>query len=435
MRATMSKEGKDLTAPDWAGATGIDERKFCRDFSVQHPLLYSEGHFFSTEGMEPEDRIRKYVYDYVACYYSSDLHRIVSGLVEALKLEYHRERFPVEESVIHFANGTFRLYEGLSPQKEPCRYRLPVNYNPDAPRPALWLKFLEELLEPEDIPTLQEFMGYCLVPVNYAQKMLILVGSGGEGKSRIGVVMSHLLGECMCNGSLTKLEKSPFARADLQNRLVMVDDDLQMEALTTTGHIKSIVTAEQRMDLERKGIQSYQGTLFCRLMAFGNGSLRSLHDRSYGFFRRQIILTVKARDPKRRDDPFLAQRLRKELEGIAQWALNGLERLIQQDMQFTISPRALQNLQQAESEGNNALDFMDSQGYIRLDPMSEVTCRRLYSIYCEWCDDNSLTPLSSKTFTASLVSAAHRYNIIYSNHIPGGNGRQVRGFRGLRGLV
>ena len=435
MRAKLKKTVAEEDRPGWATEREIDEARFCRDFAACHPTAYAEGRFFSINGAQTEEQMRKKIYDYLSQYYATDLHRLVSGLLETMKLELRQEEFHQRETVIHVNNGTLRLDTGLSPHKEPCRCRLPVNYDPQAPRPERWLGFLEDLLEPEDIPTLQEFMGYCLVPVNYAQKMLLIVGSGGEGKSRVGVVLSRLLGEGMCNGSLTKLERDRFARADLQNRLVMVDDDLQLEALTTTGNIKTVITAEQRMDMERKGIQSYQGTMFCRLMAFGNGNLRSLHDRSHGFFRRQIILTARPRQPDRVDDPFLGQLLCRELEGILLWALEGLERLICSDMRFTVSPRAAANLEDARSEGNNTLAFLESTGYIRLDPLGEITARHLYSIYTDWCEDNTLIPLSAMSFVRAVNAESWRYGFTYSNHIPGGTGRQVRGFRGIRAMV
>ena len=70
------------------------------------------------------------------------------------------------------------------------------------------------------------------------------------------------------------------------------------------------------MDLERKGIQSYQRQLYVRFICFGNGALTSLHDRSDGFFRRQIVLTTKDKPEDRVDDPFLADKLVEEKEGI-----------------------------------------------------------------------------------------------------------------------
>ena len=54
------------------------------------------------------------------------------------------------------------------------------------------------------------------------------------------------------------MENNRFARADLERRLRMIDDDMDMNALPKTNYIKTIVTAEAKLDLERKGVQSYQ---------------------------------------------------------------------------------------------------------------------------------------------------------------------------------
>ena len=45
-----------------------------------------------------------------------------------------------------------------------CQNRLPVKYDPKAATPDRWLTFLHELLDDADIPTLQEYLGYCLIP-------------------------------------------------------------------------------------------------------------------------------------------------------------------------------------------------------------------------------------------------------------------------------
>lgn len=423
----------DVQLPCWAGHRQIDEQLFCQEFGQIYNLCYTEGAFFCWKGMLPEEQVKKLIYDSIKPYYSTNLAAKTNRLLESLKMELCRESLPLSDALILCANGAYNVVTGrFCNELPPCRFRLPVNYNEKAPKPELWQQFLRDLLEPEDILTLQEFLGYCLLPINYGQKMLLILGRGGEGKSRIGVVASKLFGPAMVNGSLTKLEKNPFSRADLQHRLLMVDDDLQLEALTTTGNIKSIITAEHNMDLEKKGVQSYQGRLFCRLMAFGNGNLRSLHDRSYGFFRRQIILTTRPRPEDRQDNPFLAQEMVGELEGILLWCIEGLNRLLDNDLHFTISSRARRNLQEAIQEGNNALEFLASQGYIRLDPEAEISTRRLYSIYTDWCQDNTLTPLSARTFCSVLQAEAHRFGLTYTNRIAGGNDRLVRGFRGIR---
>ena len=91
---------------------------------------------------------------------------------------------------------------------------------------------------------------------------MVIKGNGGEGKSQIGAVLAAIFGTNMKDGSIGKISENRVARADLEHILLCVDDDMRMEALRQTNYVKSIVTAQGKMDLERKGKQSYQGWMF-----------------------------------------------------------------------------------------------------------------------------------------------------------------------------
>ena len=294
---------------------------------------------------------------------------------------------------------------------------------------------LSDLLEPEDILTLQEYLGYCLIPTNRGQVMMLLKGNGGEGKSRIGVVMQKLLGSNLKNGSIAKVERSPFARADLEHELLMVDDDMKLEALQSTHYLKSLITAEMPMDLERKGEQSYQGKMYVRFLAFSNGDLESLYDHSDGFYRRQLILSVKKKPPNREDDPFLADKLCGEIEGIFLWCLEGLRRLQSSNFRFTESSQTKANREDARREADNVLLFLRSEGYIRLKADSAVTSANLYAIYCLWCGDNAYTPRSARTVSMTLKKHADEFGLEHDNHIQNALGKRVNGFWGIEALV
>ena len=418
--------------PEWVDGKKINEVLFCREFLEEHPMVSVGGAFFTVEGLvSDENLLKKQIYDKIKYHITTGLWKKVSNLVEVLRMECCVDTLPLHEDRIHMANGTLFLDSSFSEEKGFCRNRLPVAYNPDAAEPVQWLALLSQLLYPEDIPTLQEFFGYCLIPSTRGQKMLLLTGKGGEGKSRVGIVLQSLLGGNMKTGSISKVENSPFARADLQNMLVMVDDDMKMEALTQTNNIKAIVTAELPMDLEKKGQQSYQGDLRVRFLAFGNGTLQALHDRSFGFFRRQIILEARERDPNRKDDPYLAERLCAEKEGIFLWALAGLQRLIRNGFQFTLSDRASANMDAAVADGNNIVEFMKSEGYFRLKADSEVSSRDFYDVYRQWCEDNALNPLAQKTLCSYLKQNESLYNLEYTNKVHIGGGRYARGFLGI----
>lgn len=418
--------------PKWLEGKRINEVKYADMLRLERPMIWQEGAFFDVNGrVYDENELRQRIFRDIRDYVTDKAPAKVESILQTFRMTCGNEKLDVEETVIHVANGTYRINEGFSPFRHICRFRLPVNYNEHSPNPHKWMAFLEELLEEEDILTLQEFMGYCLIPTNAAQKMLIITGRGGEGKSRIGCVMRGLLGENMNVGSIGKLESSPFARADLEHKLLLVDDDLKMERLPSTNYIKTIITAEQPMDLERKGIQSYQGRLYARLMAFGNGTLRAANDGSYGFFRRQIILSTKPKRPDRVDNPFLGQELLAERDAIFLWCLSGLYRLMDQDFQFTHSKRARTNLTEAMNESNPVASFLRSKSYLLYGQDQYASTRQLYKTYRDWSEDNGMSPISMEGFAKLMYQEAESMGLEFTFNIPVGNGKRARGYKGI----
>ena len=295
----------------WIDKNGkVVEGAFCAWFLQKHPLMCLDQKLFDLDGEVNEERLRHEIHQEIRSAARNDTAKKTKRIVEAIKMETYHEEWDIQLDRIHLKNGTYYLDErGFVPEKELCLNRFPVEYLPDAPAPGTWLDFLNGLLMPEDIPTLQEYLGYLLIPSTKAQKMMILTGRGGEGKSRIGLVIKKLMGDSVQMESIHRLETNRFASANLEHKLVMVDDDLQMTALPDTRNVKSIVTAEDKTCIERKGKQATQGRLYVRLLCFGNGNLIAVNDSSDGFWRRQILISVKDRDPDRVDDPFLIDKM------------------------------------------------------------------------------------------------------------------------------
>lgn len=333
--------------PAWFDGKKINETVFCEEFLRDYPMVTVNDAFFTVNGrVHDENRLKKVIYDRIKYYVTSGVAKKVTNLLDVMRMECCTAKLSLYQDRIHVANGTYYLNGTFSPEKDFCRNRLPVAYNPDAPQPVTWLHFLSQLLEPEDILTLQEFMGYCFIP-------------------------------------------------------------------------------------STKGQQSYQGDLYVRFIGLGNGVLQSLYDRSVGFFRRQIILSTKEKDPNRKDDPYIAEKMCAEAEGIFLWALEGLHRLIDNDYKFTVSQSAQDNMDAAVSDGNNIIEFLSSEGYIRFKADYEVSSKDLYAVYKLWCDDNALSSLSQKSFCSFLKQNESRYNIEYTNKVNIGGGRYARGFVGI----
>ncbi|MDO5326911.1 MAG: phage/plasmid primase, P4 family [Clostridia bacterium] len=425
------------TDPTWYDGKAISVPQFCQEFLRERHLAYVGNSFFTEDGLLSDLSIlRRQIFEELAPYVKSGVSRKIDNIVNLLKLQARVDDQPPQTDRIHVLNGTLYLDGTFTKEKnETVRSRFPVRYDPDAKPPERWLKFLSELLWPEDIPTVQEFIGYCLIPSNAGQKMLLIKGNGGEGKSQIGNLLSVLFGINAKNGSVAKVSENQFARADLEHIHLMIDDDTRLEALKQTNYVKSIVTAKGKMDLERKGQQSYQGWMTARIMAFSNGNLASLYDQSDGFFRRQLILETKRKPQDRIDDPFLSEKFCEELEGIFLWAFEGLQRLVKNHFQFTVSDRARLVWETVKKEANNIELFMDSTGYIIRGSDHSASTKKLYDTYCSWCDANAYSPVKQKTFSAHLNANTEKYGIQSTNHLFDARGKEVRGYKGISSIV
>ena len=435
--AKKPKKQHNTPARNWVGDNGkIIEPLFADYFLSLHPMRCFQGRLFTVDGMiEDEAPLKKEIYEQVRYYATTSIARRIEHIMQAIKLACASEPPEIQTDRIHVRNGTYFVDGHFTPEKEYCMNRLPIAYVPEAPAPTRWLQFLNELLYEEDIPALQEYIGYCLLPVTKAQKMLLMVGKGGEGKSRIGLILRELFGSSMYTGSLQKVETNRFARADLEYKLLLVDDDMKTEALPQTNNIKTLVTLEDKIDIERKGQQSVQGTLYVRFACFGNGSLHALYDKSNGFYRRQLILTTKDKPLSRVDDPDIAEKMAAEVEGILLWTFEGLQRLVKNGFQFTESDRAKRNRELVKRDNNNVFDFLESEGYIRLKADACTSSKELYEVYKMWCEENSLNAIKSRGFSDALIANQRRYNLESTNNIVNSSGRRVRGFVGIEALV
>ena len=423
--------------PVWFNGKAINEAIFCQQFLISHPLAYTDGAFFTVEGrMMDESVLQGEIFDMLQSCATSSVTKKIGNIIDLLKITARVDEIVPQDDRIHLANGTLMLDGDFLPYKDQIvRSRFPIQYNPQAGLPERWLRFLGEVLYPEDIPTLQEFIGYCLIPSNKGQRMMIIKGSGGEGKSQIGTVISRLFGCNAKDGSVGKVSENRFARADLEHIHIMIDDDMRMEALKQTNYVKSLVTAQGKMDLEKKNKQSYQGWMYARLLAFSNGDLQALYDRSDGFYRRQLILTTREKPTDRVDDPDIARKMCGELEGIFLWAFEGLKRLAANQFHFTESPRAKSNREIVRQDANNLIQFMASEGYIKLWYGQSISSQELYRIYTIWCNENALPALKPRTVSDFLVANQKKYDLEYTNNAVNAAGRRVRGFKGIKAIL
>lgn len=159
---------------------------------------------------------------------------------------------------------------------------------------------------------IEEMIGYCLHRNCRYQKMFLLSGFGKNGKSTLIDMIINLMGEENISAlSLTDLQDK-FKKAELQDKLVNICDDLSNEFIKDSQDFKKIITGGI-MTLERKNQHPFKYRNYAKLIMAANEIPKS-SDKSEGYYRRFIIVPLKAKfDSSNADfDPNIADKVQSE---------------------------------------------------------------------------------------------------------------------------
>ena len=162
MAAAISPRPDNTGTPVWMEGKRINEILFCEEFLRMVSMRCIGGKFFTVDGqVENEETLQYAVMEYAKPYLTTGVSKKVNQLIDTMRIVARSEPLPVQTDRIHVANGTVFLDRRFTEEKEFCINRLPVRYDRSAPMPEAWLRFLSDLLYPEDIPTLQNTWVIC----------------------------------------------------------------------------------------------------------------------------------------------------------------------------------------------------------------------------------------------------------------------------------
>jgi len=277
--------------------------------------------------------------------------------------------------------------------------KLPINYDPEADCPKI-KQFLEEVAHPEDIPLIQEIIGYTLFPGYPFHKAVMLHGGGANGKSTFLELLKNFVGAKNTSGvQLQKLDDDKFARAELYGKMTNICADLPPKRLYYTGVFK-MLSGGDMVEAERKYQDPFRFNNRAKLL-FSANELPPTSDLTDAYFRRWLIIdfpnTFKGSDA----DPNLLSKLTTdgELSGLFNWALEGLERLLEQGG-FTKSTAQEEIKDRWIKETDSLRSFVMAK--VEEDEENYVSKDAFMIEYKKWCKSNNLGPVSKEKIGRDL---------------------------------
>lgn len=421
---------------DDKGKLKLDDGIFARLYMKYNEIVFANGAFYSPNGMQSVGLIQNEVLESLSQKSTLDIARNTKKVVDALKMTAYVDNFDFADTMlIPFANGDMDLTNPSKwvfnhGEKRSVPYRLPVDFIPlDKPAKTPYFnKWLSDLFTPEDITTIQEYIGYCLLPTTRGQKCLLLIGDGGIGKSVISDILTAIFGKSLTAPNDTQqFLADKFKLAELENQLVFYEDDLSDKHLEETGVFKKLITNQTYLTADRKNEQPFKFKPYCRFIMCGNDMIYSKYDKTDGFYRRLLPIKVKPKDPKRKNIPDMGARVAREAEGIIQWALIGLKRLLDNNWQFTVSERSEEYLTGYKEIADHFPSFIEDVLDFGTDGRDFTTTEILFA-YNNWCRLNAITACSDKVLTRWLANNEESYNLVRTQNISR-NGKRVRGYK------
>lgn len=310
------------------------------------------------------------------------------------------------KTLVNLRNGTFEISakEQILRKFEKAdflTYQLPFEFIPNSEAP-IFMKFLDQVLPEKELQiVLAEYLGYIFIKnsVLKLEKVMILFGSGANGKSVLFEIISALLGEQnITSYSLSSLtDKNGYYRAMISHKLLNYASEINGRLETSVfKQLCSGEPVEARSPHEKPIlIRDYAKLLF------NANVLPKEIENTHAYFRRFLIIPFNITIPPEHQDKELAQKIIKnELSGVFNWVLDGLKRLLE-NKNFSNSEIVKQQVKMYETESDSVLMFLEDEQYFA-STMHNKKLKELFQEYKNNCSINNCVPCSEKVFSQKL---------------------------------
>lgn len=353
-----------------------------------------------------------------------------------------RDAFAAERRrFIHLANGVLELDAGGNfalrtfSAKYRSRNQSPFAYDENATCP----RFIGELLEPavsrEDALLIQKHAGLCLLGHNLIQRLLILDGEAGRGKTQLAVALQHLVGLANVTQLRTAHLAERFELFRFLRKTLLVGADVPANFLETAGAsvLKSLVGGDI-LDAEQKGSNAcfpFHGTF--NVLITSNARLKVRLEGDVGAWRRRLLIVrYEAPPPKAKIPDFGKKLVEAEGSGILNWALQGLHALmrdVNETGDVSLTPRQSNMVDALLSESDSLRHFLTVA--VQRKPGSDLTATEIVERYAEYCPTQGWVALPITVVQRQLESLMlELFATVKVNDISRG-GKGQRGFRNV----
>ena len=332
---------------------------------------------------------------------------LINEILEFMKLDCYRDAGenvrPV--NLINLKNGLLSLdtFKLISHTHDYFYVnQIPIAFDKGAQSPK-WIKTINEIFEGDRdrINLLQELFGYILIPDAREEKAFFLIGTGQNGKGVITSVLTSIVGEGNYSTvTLNDLSKR-FRLVEIKDKLLNIASETQTRLKLKDDTFKTVVSGEPIMG-EMKYKQPFIFYPYARWVISMN-SFPEILDKTEGTWRRIIIIEFNRYfSDEERDNNLKHYLVSKELPGILNWSIRGLDRFRKQGGVYV--PKGIIETRNQYRKHNNPVHVFidDKYDLVDINYSKKIRAEELYIKYSSWLSQNGHRGETNKEFGESL---------------------------------
>lgn len=306
----------------------------------------------------------------------------------------------IDGMLLNTPTGIFDLREGVLRPHDPEAYITKiahVEYDPTATCPT-WERFLGEVFggDTDLINYVQRAVGYSMTASTVEQCVFFLHGSGSNGKSTFLSIIREMMGDYTVNiqpETIMVKNSAGGANSDiarLKSARLVTTVEPNEGARLNEGLLKQLsgedpVTARRLYGDEFEFIPQFK-----LWMATNHRPL--IRGTDDGIWRRIKMIPFTVQIPDEKKDKHLAGKLRRELPGIFNWAIEGCRKYQESGLQ---EPRSVRGSTMEYRKDMDAIQqFIDEC----CEQSGECPAVSLYSAYSDWAKRNHQYEMNNNVF-------------------------------------
>lgn len=312
------------------------------------------------------------------------------------------ETFDKYDMMLNLQNGVVDLTTGILSETKPENFHSKVSHSEysdtfDCPT---WLSFLDDIMPDKETQRyIQKCVGYSLTASTEEQCLFFLYGSGRNGKSVFIDTIKELAGSYAGNIQADSLMVKKSAGsghnediARLKGKRLVTASEPNEGSRLDEGMIKQL-TGEDVVSASYKGLHVFEYKPKYKIWIATNHKpyIRGMDE---GIWRRVKIIPFEVTIPKEKVDRKLSSKLKAELPGILNWAIQGV---------IMWQKEGLGESKEIEEASREYRREMDLLGTFLEEETEEVSweCVKasdLYKRFSEWSQANNEGKISSTSF-------------------------------------